>query len=99
MPLKEKGPYRLRHVEHMASQPEELREMTKGDVVMREVAPHMIIELNSSTRAVVKAHHNVRNIVWIVNRQTGTIWPCSASQQVWLCTNMELHIKTMRRPQ
>ena len=99
MPLKEKGPYRLRHVEHMASQPKELREMAKGDVVMREGAPHMIIEPDSSTRAAVKAHHSVGDVVWVVNLQTGAMWPCGAGQQVWPCTDVELHIKTMRRSQ
>lgn len=92
----EKSPHRLSH-EEVREAPRDLRTFGKGDVVMRQGSPHIVLELDSSTVAAVKAHHSPGDVVYVCNLQTGAAWPVSASEQVWPCYDVNLAVKTARR--
>lgn len=97
MKRQEKSPHRLAHQETSSCMPVELRTMAKGDVFVRQGAPHMMVELDSSTRAAVDKHHSVGDALYVINLQTGSVWPASAKDQVYPATNVVLSYQSARR--
>ncbi len=94
---KDKSPHRLAHQERSACMPVDLRSMGKGDVFVRQGAPHMMVELDSSTRAAVDKHHSVGDALYVINLQTGSVWPVSASEQVHPANDVVLSYTSARR--
>lgn len=68
----------------------ELGSFGKGDVVVREGTPCMVVEVSPRQEpADCRA--------WLCNLQTGSVWSLSASEQVWPCTDVKLSYSTARR--
>ncbi|MDR7061983.1 MULTISPECIES: hypothetical protein [unclassified Sphingopyxis] len=84
------------HVEETAGG-RPLGNMEPGQVFVREGAPHMMLSLDSSTRAAVEKHHSIGNAVFVVNLLTGSAWPVSAGEVVYPATETKLLFKSNRK--
>lgn len=91
-----RSPHHLVHVEEAAAG-RPLGEMEPGQVFVREGGPHMMLSLDSSTRAAVAAHHSIGNARFVVNLLTGSAWPISADELVYPATDTRLSFKSNRR--
>ncbi len=94
MRRQEKSPHRLAHVEHSSSSPVDLLTLDKGDVFVREGAPHMVVEVADTVHGLIP---NPDDTVWICNLQTGSVWSEDVEKKVYPATNVMLEFKTTRR--
>lgn len=86
----EKSPHRLEHEELSLCMPVDLKTLGKGDVCIRQGAPHMVVE---PPAAIPKEEGQV----WVCNLQTGSAWPASGSEQVHPALDVKLSLRTARR--
>lgn len=87
----EKSPHRLSHDEHR-ERPLNLSEFGKGDVVVRQGTPCMVVDVSPSYGKLAAEEGRV----WLCNLQTGSVWTVGAGEQVWPCREVQLSVKTSR---
>jgi len=77
--------------------PVELHTLAKGDVCVRQGAPHMVVEVSVPVAVRLEQDLPPEGTVWVCNLQTGSVWPASASDQVHPATNVVLSYASARR--
>lgn len=87
--MKEKSPHRLTHAEFALGDESTLKQFTKGDIVLRQGIPHIILENNEQKLDA--------GLVLIANLVTGSCWSAPGSEKVWPCFDAQLEIHTKRR--
>lgn len=97
MAKQEKGPHRLAHKEDSLCTPVELRTLGKGDVCIRQGAPHMVVDLGTNVRTTYDVKEDEERAVWVCNLQSGSVWPTSGSEQVYPALDVMLNLRTARR--
>lgn len=85
------GPHRLQHTEGRTTQCQ-IGLFSKGDVVVRQGAPCMVV-------SVVDRHIDVPtelDKVWVCSLSTGSVWSVPRDELVWPATEVQLHFETSR---
>lgn len=90
-----KTPYRIRHSEKPAFMAAALGDFSKGDVVVREGTPCLLVSV-SAGRAGEGMLAADEGKVWVTNLLNGSTWQASARDQVYPAFDVALTFESTR---
>lgn len=90
---KELSLHRIQNIEHSAFCGRPLGDFEKGEVVVRHGTPCMVVTVSPGMTGLLGPDAGT---VWLVNLVNGSVWQCSAKDQVHPAFNIKLDYSTAR---